>query len=401
MKNKYIKLTIIFLGTVLTAVLIYLGFNIENNQVYSMKLDHFEESFVELEAEQEVLDEEMSKFYVDSEQIYIVKSINEEKLAGIEKKIQAFDEKLADLNKDLYDLNTREQKRYTERMNEKDMNHSVENYTMKIEEIKTKRELTDLINSLFSTKYIEETEIDRSVYIATDLETEKFEEVVTRTGKRIKDSAKLNIEEYSKAVESGLEIAEKQLDVLNRAIALRDELFNANDFLVETDNEKIEEFRSAVEQIKNPEIQANFAKYLTIADAYQVEELENELEDIVDLDVDESVEQEESSYQRPSNTGGSGGSSWSGSSSGSTTGSSSSSSSDGSSTDWGSGSNNESSDDSNDESSDDSNNEAPDEPNDDSSSETDNEPSDDSNENSNSEPNDESINDSTDEDLAD
>lgn len=88
MKNKYIKLTIIFLGTVLTAVLIYLGFNIENNQVYSMKLDHFEESFVELEAEQEVLDEEMSKFYVDSEQIYIVKSINEEKLAGIEKRFK-------------------------------------------------------------------------------------------------------------------------------------------------------------------------------------------------------------------------------------------------------------------------------------------------------------------------
>lgn len=292
------------------------------------------------------------------------------------------------MNKDLYDLNTREQKRYTERMNEKDMNHSVENYTMKIEEIKTKRELTDLINSLFSTKYIEETEIDCSVYIATDLETEKFEEVVTRTGKRIKDSAKLNIEEYSKAVESGLEIAEKQLDVLNRAITLRDELFNANDFLVETDNEKIEEFRLAVEQIKNPEIQASFTKYLTIADAYQVEELEDELVDIENLDVDESVDQEESSYQGPSNTGGSSGSSWSGPSSGSSSGSSN---------DWGSGPNNESSDNSNS----DSNNEAPDEPNDDSSNGPDNEPSDDSNENSNSEPNDESIDDSTDEDLAD
>lgn len=396
MKNKYIKLTTIFLGTVVTAVLIYFGFNMETKQAYSMKLDHFEESFVELEAEQEILDEEMSKFFVDSEQIYIVKSLNEEKLAEIEKKIQAFDEKVADLNKDLYDLNTREQKRYTERMNEKNMNHSVENYTMKIEEIKTKRELTELINSLFSTKYIEETEIDRNVYIATDLETEKFEEVVTRTGKRIKDSAKLNIEEYSKAVKSGLEIAEKQLDVLNRAITLRDELFNANDFLVETDNEKLEEFRLAVKQIKNPEIQASFTKYLTIADAYQVEELEDELVDIENLDVDESVDQEESSYQGPSNTGSSSGSSWSGSSSGSTSGSSGSSSG-GSSTGWGSESNNESSDNSNS----DSNNEAPDEPNDDSSSGTDSEPSDDSNENSNNESNDESIDDSTDEDLAD
>ncbi len=50
MKNKYIKLTTIFLGTVVTAVLIYFGFNMETKQAYSMKLDHLLSRKIELEA---------------------------------------------------------------------------------------------------------------------------------------------------------------------------------------------------------------------------------------------------------------------------------------------------------------------------------------------------------------
>lgn len=372
MKNKYVKLTMIFLGTILTAVLIYLGLNMETKQVYSMKVDHFEESLVELEAEQEFLDEEISKLYVDNEQTYIIKSFKEERIGEIEESVETFNENLANVNKLLYELNSRDQKKYTKQMNAKDINDSVERYYIHIEDLKVKKELTDLMNSLFSTTYMEEAEIDRDVYIATDLNTKKFEKVATRTNNRIKEAATLSIEEYVNAVKDGLEIAKKQLGDLNQAIALRDELFNANDFLVETDNEKIKEFRLAVEKIENPEIQATFTEYLRVAEAYESEELEDELEDIDEFDVNESVEQEESNYQRPPSTGSSSGSSSGGSSSESTSGSSSGSSNNHSNSE----SDDEMPDSSNDESSDESLEESNDESSEDSSNSSDNESND-------------------------
>lgn len=285
MNTKFIKIITIVLAIVFTLGLVYLGLSKEANQVYSMKVDNLEKKLVELEAEQEVLDHEISRLYADSNHTYVIESVTEEAIDEVEKNLVYFDEHTAGFKEELTHLTARDQKKYTDKMKEREIEELLETYYINIEDLKIKKEITDLINSLFSVDYIKNAEIDKDAYISSELDTEKFETVNTLIAQEIEAHILVNGEEYSASVNQGLVIAQKQLIDFNRAVDLRDELFNDNGVLIQTDSEKVQEFLLALEVIKNPEIQRTFEAYVSI-----IEEYDNLAEEETDLSNTEEPE---------------------------------------------------------------------------------------------------------------
>lgn len=299
MKKRYKKLLAVFLTTVLTIIVVFLGFSKDIDQVYSMKVDNFERHLEELEAEQENINQKLRAFYADEDQTYVIQSLKEEKIDEVEEIVRLFEDSTSSLKKDLFDLTTRDQRKYTEKIEKSDLKDSVEIFYISIHDLRIKKELTHLVNRLFTKEYMEDVEVNTDVYVAEDLNTEQFSKAKNRLNELLKAAELKNREVYLKRLMEGFEIAEQQLNIINRANELYEELFNENGFLVVTDSEKTEEFRLVVEKIKNPKIQDTFDEYLRITEKYELEEQE-ETKDVGETD---SEEQETTSDSGPSNIG--------------------------------------------------------------------------------------------------
>lgn len=357
MKKSQKKVVAVLFTLILTFFLVYIGLNKDANHVYGMQLDHFEESFTELKNEKEIIDQEIKTLYADENQTFIIDSLTVEEIDEYQKKIASYEDKLLNFKNELSNLMAQDQKIYTEKMKEYKIIDSIDNLYIDVNDLKIKQAITNQINNLFAKKYVENKEINKDVFITETLELKEFEKSQKNIERQLKENELKNEKEFTEIITAGLKIATEQLDDLHEAVALRNELFDENNYLTVANTTKIADFLLVIEKIKNPELQSTFDEYIRIAENYEVEELKKESEATNEVDSSYLENQESSNYKRPS-IGSPSNDSYSGGSTGNPTGGSSVGSPNSSSGESTSGSTNDStessSDSSNDESTDES-----------------------------------------------
>lgn len=256
------------------------------DQAYSMERENFKHNLEEVKLEYDKILEAIDECYADEEHTYIIQSITDEKIETIEESITLYKEDLGFLEKIFFDLKNRDQKKYTVKMEEKEIENSVETFTDSISDIQTKKEMTKQLNDFFVQDYMNGTKVYKDVHITDDLHREEFEKIQKEMKGRLKEAELNNAEKFSKRLTEGFEIAEEQLEHNHRATELANELFNENGFLIDPTEDKIRIFQELVEEIKNPVIQRNFDEKIRITESYQPEE--EPIEEVESTDSEES-----------------------------------------------------------------------------------------------------------------
>jgi hypothetical protein len=205
------------------------------------------------------LKKQLQKLYFDDTKTFLSKEISQEKIDLFAKKLNKYSLTSQAFNKKIKNLRKTDKKKY--QFNVKKMSMLQDEEKM----IQQKFKAQELMNGLFQSPYLKGATENKEVVIIDDLSAEKLNEVKKATSQEVDE--KDNTKKFELTISQGLEIAQKQLEQIDKAKKMINELYKDGKVTDKATRENYESTKKEVEQIKNKKAKESFTASLKVIEA--------------------------------------------------------------------------------------------------------------------------------------
>lgn len=218
-----------------------------NEQSYSKKVEAVTSELSTHKKQLLKIETEIASLYADEHKQFLSSDVTQAKIDSLKKTIEKYKSDATTHAKKVETLRKQDQESCQKELAD------ITKLDDKINKVQVIFDQSQAVNSLFSTPYIENAEINENSVIIDDLKTEKIEEQKQKI-----DIGNLEESEFSSAINKAIKSAENQLAQIEKTRKVIEELYKDGKPTDKVSREALDAAKKEVELIKNEKARKSF-----------------------------------------------------------------------------------------------------------------------------------------------
>ena len=259
MDKKILKIIITLLLMVSVSVICIFGYKYSQRHTDTQSKDVIENFVENVDQQYDQVNKKVAAGYLNKEKIFLAKDLDQKKLDDIQQSINNFENEYNAALANLKSLNSDDLASYQSQVQaEKDkVNQLLTNF----QSLQKKFASQKAINGLFEHPFLTGDKQNKEVLITASLKQADFDQV--KKANYVKDAK----DDYQKALNQGLDIAEGQIKAVTQAKDLYNQLYKDKTVTEQANQTSLDQVKQLIGQIKNPKIRDSFTEGLQAIEA--------------------------------------------------------------------------------------------------------------------------------------
>ena len=259
MDKKTLKIIITLLLMVSVSVICIFGYKYSQRHTDTQSKDVIENFVENVNQQYDQVNKKVATGYLNKEKIFLAKDLDQKKLDDIQQSINNFENEYNAALANLKSLNSDDLASYQSQVQaEKDkVNQLLTNF----QSLQKKFASQKAINGLFEHPFLTGDKQNKEVLITASLKQADFDQV--KKANYTKDAK----DDYQKALNQGLDIAEGQIKAVTQAKDLYNQLYKDQTVTEQANQASLDQVKQLIGQIKNPKIRDSFTEGLQAIEA--------------------------------------------------------------------------------------------------------------------------------------
>ena len=254
MDKKTLKIIITLLLMVSVSVICIFGYKYSQRHTDTQSKDVIENFVENVDQQYDQVNKKVAAGYLNKEKIFLATDLDQKKLDDIQQSINNFENEYNAALANLKSLNSDNLASYQSQVQaEKDkVNQLLTNF----QSLQKKFASQKAINGLFEHPFLTGDKQNNEVLITASLKQADFDQV--KKANYTKDAK----DDYQKALNQGLDIAEGQIKAVTQAKDLYNQLYKDKTVTEQANQASLDQVKQLIGQIKNPKIRDSFTEGL-------------------------------------------------------------------------------------------------------------------------------------------
>lgn len=259
MDKKILKIIITLLLMVSVSVICIFGYKYSQRHTDTQSKDVIENFVENVDQQYAQVNKKVAAGYLNKEKIFLATDLDQKKLDDIQQSINNFENEYNAALANLKSLNSDDLASYQSQVQaEKDkVNQLLTNF----QSLQKKFASQKAINGLFEHPFLTGDKQNKEVLITASLKQADFDQV--KKANYTKDAK----DDYQKALNQGLDIAEGQIKAVTQAKDLYNQLYKDKTVTEQANQASLDQVKQLIGQIKNPKIRDSFTEGLQAIEA--------------------------------------------------------------------------------------------------------------------------------------
>ncbi|MDK2843355.1 MAG: hypothetical protein PWP69_147 [Enterococcus sp.] len=259
MDKKILKIIITLLLMVSVSVICIFGYKYSQRHTDTQSKDVIENFVENVDQQYDQVNKKVAAGYLNKEKIFLATDLDQKKLDDIQQSINNFENEYNAALANLKSLNSDDLASYQSQVQaEKDkVNQLLTNF----QSLQKKFASQKAINGLFEHPFLTGDKQNKEVLITASLKQADFDQV--KKANYTKDTK----DDYQKALNQGLDIAEGQIKAVTQAKDLYNQLYKDKTVTEQANQASLDQVKQLIGQIKNPKIRDSFSEGLQAIEA--------------------------------------------------------------------------------------------------------------------------------------
>lgn len=259
MNKNILKSIITLLLMVFVSVICILGYKYSQQHTNAQSKDIIENFFENVDQQYDQVNKKVAAGYLNKDKLFLAKDLDQKKLDDIQQSINHFENEYSAALANLKSLNSDDLASFQLQVQaEKDrVNQLLTSFQL----LQKKFASQNAVNSLFESPFLTGEKQNKEVLIASSLTQVEFAQV--KKANYTKDAK----DDYQKALNVGLDVAEEQIKAVTQAKDLFKQLYKDKTVSEQANQTNLDQVKQLIAQIKNPKIRDSFTEGLQAIEA--------------------------------------------------------------------------------------------------------------------------------------
>ncbi|RBR39151.1 hypothetical protein [Enterococcus cecorum] len=259
MDKKILKIVITLLLMVSVSIICIVGYKYSQRHTDTQSKDVIENFIENVDQQYAQVNKKVAAGYLNKKKIFLATDLDQKKLDDIQQSINNFENEYNAALANLKSLNSDDLASYQSQVQaEKDkVNQLLTNF----QSLQKKFASQKAINGLFEHPFLTGDKQNKEVLITASLKQADFDQV--KKANYTKDAK----DDYQKALNQGLDIAEGQIKAVTQAKDLYNQLYKDKTVTEQANQASLDQVKQLIGQIKNPKIRDSFTEGLQAIEA--------------------------------------------------------------------------------------------------------------------------------------
>ncbi|CAI3259534.1 hypothetical protein [Enterococcus cecorum] len=259
MDKKILKIIITLLLMVSVSVICIFGYNYSQRHTDTQSKDVIENFVENVNQQYDQVNKKVATGYLNKEKIFLAKDLDQKKLDDIQQSINNFENEYNAALANLKSLNSDDLASYQSQVQA--VKDKVNQLLTNFQSLQKKFASQKAINGLFEHPFLTGDKQNKEVLITASLKQADFDQV--KKANYTKDAK----DDYQKALNQGLDIAEGQIKAVTQAKDLYNQLYKDQTVTEQANQASLDQVKQLIGQIKNPKIRDSFTEGLQAIEA--------------------------------------------------------------------------------------------------------------------------------------
>ncbi|CAI3261943.1 hypothetical protein CIRMBP1230_00167 [Enterococcus cecorum] len=259
MDKKILKIIITLLLMVSVSVICIFGYNYSQRHTDTQSKDVIENFVENVNQQYDQVNKKVATGYLNKEKIFLAKDLDQKKLDDIQQSINNFENEYNAALANLKSLNSDDLASYQSQVQA--VKDKVNQLLTNFQSLQKKFASQKAINGLFEHPFLTGDKQNKEVLITASLKQADFDQV--KKANYTKDAK----DDYQKALNQGLDIAEGQIKAVTQAKDLYNQLYKDQTVTEQANQASLDQVKQLIGQIKNPKIRDSFTEGLQSIEA--------------------------------------------------------------------------------------------------------------------------------------
>lgn len=259
MDKKTLKIIITLLLMVSVSVICIFGYKYSQRHTDTQSKDVIENFVENVDQQYDQVNKKVAAGYLNKEKIFLAKDLDQKKLDDIQQSINNFENEYNAALANLKSLNSDDLASYQSEVQA--VKDKVNQLLTNFQSLQKKFASQKAINGLFEHPFLTGDKQNKEVLITASLKQADFDQV--KKANYTKDAK----DDYQKALNQGLDIAEGQIKAVTQAKDLYNQLYKDKTVTEQANQASLDQVKQLIGQIKNPKIRDSFTEGLQAIEA--------------------------------------------------------------------------------------------------------------------------------------
>lgn len=259
MDKKTLKIIITLLLMVSVSVICIFGYKYSQRHTDTQSKDVIENFVENVNQQYDQVNKKVATGYLNKEKIFLAKDLDQKKLDDIQQSINNFENEYNAALANLKSLNSDDLASYQSQVQA--VKDKVNQLLTNFQSLQRKFASQKAINGLFEHPFLTGDKQNKEVLITASLKQADFDQV--KKANYTKDAKN----DYQKALNQGLDIAEGQIKAVTQAKDLYNQLYKDKTVTEQANQASLDQVKQLIGQIKNPKIRDSFTEGLQAIEA--------------------------------------------------------------------------------------------------------------------------------------
>lgn len=259
MDKKILKIIITLLLMVSVSIICIFGYKYSQRHTDTQSKDVIENFVENVNQQYDQVNKKVATGYLNKEKIFLAKDIDQKKLDDIQQSINTFENEYNAALANLKSLNSDDLASYQSQVQA--VKDKVNQLLTNFQSLQKKFASQKAINGLFEHPFLTGDKQNKEVLITASLKQADFDQV--KKANYTKDAK----DDYQKALNQGLDIAEGQIKAVTQAKDLYNQLYKDQTVTEQANQASLDQVKQLIGQIKNPKIRDSFTEGLQAIEA--------------------------------------------------------------------------------------------------------------------------------------
>lgn len=259
MDKKILKIVITLLLMVSVSIICIVGYKYSQRHTDTQSKDVIENFIENVDQQYAQVNKKVATGYLNKEKIFLAKDLDQKKLDDIQQSINNFENEYNAALANLKSLNSDDLASYQSQVQA--VKDKVNQLLTNFQSLQKKFASQKAINGLFEHPFLTGDKQNKEVLIMASLKQADFDQV--KKANYTKDAK----DDYQKALNQGLDIAEGQIKAVTQAKDLYNQLYKDQTVTEQANQASLDQVKQLIGQIKNPKIRDSFTEGLQAIEA--------------------------------------------------------------------------------------------------------------------------------------
>lgn len=259
MDKKILKIVITLLLMVSVSIICIVGYKYSQRHTDTQSKDVIENFVENVNQQYDQVNKKVATGYLNKEKIFLAKDLDQKKLDDIQQSINNFENEYNAALANLKSLNSDDLASYQSQVQA--VKDKVNQLQTNFQSLQKKFASQKAINGLFEHPFLTGDKQNKEVLITASLKQADFDQV--KKANYTKDAK----DDYQKALNQGLDIAEGQIKAVTQAKDLYNQLYKDQTVTEQANQASLDQVKQLIGQIKNPKIRDSFTEGLQAIEA--------------------------------------------------------------------------------------------------------------------------------------